>query len=173
MMKVLVPVFLVAAVSVGVAIRANNQVEAGKAAIEEEKTPKSYNSFRPEAPGPKAAVIKKRDDNHFWADAKVNGSHVEFMVDTGATTVALRKSDALRLGFKESDLNFEYKVRTAGGETRGAFVLLDEIQIGNVKVDDVEAMVIEADLANSLLGMSFLGELHSYEVRSSSMIIRE
>jgi aspartyl protease family protein len=173
MMKVLVPVFLVAAVSVGVAIRANNQIEDGKAAAEEEKNPKSYNSFRPEAPGPNAAVIKKRDDNHFWADAKVNGSRIEFMVDTGASTVALRKEDALSLGFRDKDLNFEYKVRTAGGETRGAFILLDEIQIGNVKVEKVEAMVIESDLHNSLLGMSFLSELGSYEVRKSSMIIRE
>ena len=51
--------------------------------------------------------------------------------------------------------------------------MLDEIRVGNVEVEDVEALVLESDLQQSLLGMSFMGKLHSYEVRSSSMIIRE
>lgn len=130
-------------------------------------------NFRPEAPGPRAAAIKKRADNHFWADAKINNVRVEFMVDTGATSVALTMLDAKRLGYDDDDLDFKYKVNTAGGETVGAFILLDEVQIGRVKVKDVGALVIRSDLKQSLLGMSFLGELSSYEVRKTTMIIRE
>ncbi|MFC6196833.1 TIGR02281 family clan AA aspartic protease [Ponticaulis profundi] len=173
MNKFLLPIFLIVVAGLGIAIKANESYFESEAEVAEEKKPKSYDKFRPEAPGPKAAVLKKGPDNHFWADAMVNKARVRFMVDTGATSVALTREDALRLGYGNEDLDFQYKVNTAGGETRGAFILLDEIKIGNVSVEKVEALVIESELKQSLLGMSFLGELHSYEVRKSSMIIRE
>ncbi|HBH89257.1 TIGR02281 family clan AA aspartic protease [Ponticaulis sp.] len=174
MMKVAIPVFIVVCVSVAVAIRANNQIEASEsAAVAEAAEEERRASFRPEAPGPNAAVLRKGDDNHFWADTNINGTRVRFMVDTGASMVALTRNDARRIGVDLDELDYQYEVRTAGGGTRGAFVLLDEIRVGNVEVEDVEALVLESDLQQSLLGMSFMGKLHSYEVRSSSMIIRE
>lgn len=138
-----------------------------------ESESQQLNAFRPDAPGVDAAVLKKRADRHFWANAKVNNVHVEFMVDTGASSVALTPEDARRLGFTDDDLNYDYDVFTAGGKIRGAFIRLDEIQIGRVTVENVGAMVIESDLQQSLLGMSFMNELSSYEVRKNSMIIRE
>ncbi len=133
----------------------------------------AVNTFRPEAPGPRAAVLKRKEDGHFWADAKVDNVHVKFMVDTGAKSVALTRTDAKRLGVKDDDLEYNIKVFTAGGETRGAVVMLDEVQIGDVVVKNVGALVLEnAHLKQSLLGMSFMSELKSYEVRGSTMIIR-
>ena len=133
----------------------------------------SVNTFRPEAPGPRAAVLKKKDDGHFWADAKVNDVHIKFMVDTGAKSVALTRMDAQRIGVKESDLEYNIKVFTAGGETRGAVVMLDEIKIGDVTVKNVGALVLETQhLQQSLLGMSFMSQLKAYEVRGRTMIIR-
>ena len=175
MNRFILPVFLILGAGVATSLWMNNRLEAEPEVTASETSPplKSYSSFRPEAPGPRAAVIRKGPDNHFWADALVNNAQIRFMVDTGATSVALTRQDALRLGYRADDLDFKYRVTTAGGETRGAFVLLEEIRIGNVSVEKVEALVIESDLQQSLLGMSFLGELYSYEVRQSSMIIRQ
>ena len=173
MSRFLLPLFIVMCAFVGLAIKVNTSFFDGAdievAKVDTESAP----GFRPEAPGPKAAVLKKASDNHFWADANIKNTRIRFMVDTGATSVALTREDALRLGYKDEDLEYKYKVGTAGGETRGAFVMIDEIRIGSVTVKDVGALVIESDLQQSLLGMSFLGELKSYEVRQSSMIIRQ
>lgn len=168
------PLFAVMCAAMWLALKINEAYFSSPeepAALEESVS--SDRNFRPEAPGPRAAVLKKRNDNHFWASAKVNNVYVEFMVDTGATSVALTREDALRLGFTDDKLDYQYAVNTAGGQTRGAFVLLDEIKIGSVTVEEVGALVIESDLKQSLLGMSFMNELSSYEVRKSSMIIRE
>ncbi|MAP94698.1 MAG: TIGR02281 family clan AA aspartic protease [Ponticaulis sp.] len=170
-MKVAIPVFFVACASVAVALKASDRVEEEEAAVASANTETS--SFRPEAPGPRAAVLRKGELDHFWADTKINGRHVRLMVDTGASMVALTRDDARRLGFDKDELDYKYEIRTAGGVTYGAFVMLDEITIGNVEIEDVEAMVLQSDLENSLLGITFLDKLGSYEVRRNSMIIRE
>ena len=66
-----------------------------------------------------------------------------------------------------------WEIRTAGGVTQGASVLIDTIQINQVRVENVEAMVLREDLDQSLLGMSFLRELYSYEFRGNRMIIQQ
>ncbi|MEL6245409.1 MAG: TIGR02281 family clan AA aspartic protease [Pseudomonadota bacterium] len=120
-----------------------------------------------------AAILKRENDGHFWAQADVEGTSVKFMVDTGASTVALTYRDAQRLGLKPETLDFRWSISTAGGETKGASVLLDSIRIGQVEVQNVEAMVLDQNLEQSLLGMTFLGELYSYEFRQRNLIIRQ
>lgn len=120
-----------------------------------------------------AAVIPKKSDGHYWTPAKVNDRSVRFMVDTGASIVALTYEDARRLGFDPQPEDFKEKITTAGGVVYGAWVLLEEIKIGSVKVENVEAMILKDGLEQNLLGMTFLGELHSYEFRKQQLIIRQ
>lgn len=120
------------------------------------------------------ATIRNRPDGHYWTRALVNKkSSVEFMVDTGASVVALTYKDAQKMGLKPDQLDYRWEIRTAGGRTMGASVLIDTIQIGQVKIEDVEAMVLRTDLEQSLLGMSFLRELYSYEFRGDRLIIQQ
>ena len=119
-----------------------------------------------------SAQIPKAADGHFWADASVNGSHVRFLVDTGATAVALTTTDAQRLGFEPEELAYDYKVMTASGEARAARVTLDSIAVSAAKVQDVEAYVIERGLENSLLGMSYIGRLNGFEATKSALILK-
>lgn len=170
MMKVAIPVFLVMCASVGVAMKASDRW-GDKPAVE--ATPTKKESFRPEAPGPSAAVLKMSDDGHYWADAKIDGRRIRMMVDTGASMIALTRADAQRIGLNLKELDFKWEVGTAGGKTRGAYVQLEEVEIGNVTIAEVDALVIEAELENSLLGMSFLNQLSSFEFRKNAMIIRE
>ncbi len=123
--------------------------------------------------GSRAAFIDREDDGHFWTRADVSGTQVKFMVDTGASIVALTYFDAQRLGLKPEELDFDSEIRTAGGITYGAPVTLESIRVGKVEIENVNAVILRTELEQSLLGMTFLGELHSYEVRQGQMIIRQ
>ncbi|MFC3079579.1 TIGR02281 family clan AA aspartic protease [Phenylobacterium terrae] len=125
----------------------------------------------PEAAG-EAASIAKSSDGHFWAEADVDGRRVRFLVDTGASAVALTVEDARRLGLDPSTLNYEYGVQTASGQARAAQVKLDSISIAGARVDDVEAFVIESGLETSLLGMTYLGRLSRFEATRTALILR-
>ena len=122
--------------------------------------------------GEAGAEVVKSADGHFWAEALVDGERVRFLVDTGATAVALTVDDAQRLGFNPADLNYNYKVMTAGGEARAAEIRLASISVGGARVDDVPAMVIEKGLPASLLGMTYLGRLSKFEATRSALILR-
>lgn len=119
-----------------------------------------------------AAQIIKASDGHYWAEASVNGQQVHFLVDTGATAVALTVNDAKRLGLDPDNLNYAYKVMTAGGEARAAAVKLASVSVAGARVNDVEALVIEKGLDSSLLGMTYLGRLSRFEATRSALILR-
>lgn len=127
----------------------------------------------PRAAFDNAAIIDREPDGHYWTRADVDGTAVKFMVDTGASTVAITFRDAQRIGLKPEELDFKWEIRTAGGIVHGAAVTLEKISIGRVEVDNVEAMVLREGLDQSLLGMTFLGELYSYEFRKSQLVIRQ
>jgi len=124
----------------------------------------------PAAGGP--ASIAKGPDGHFWAQAVVNGKAVRFLVDTGATTVALTAADARRLGLDLDELHFDRPVSTASGETRAARVTLDYVSVSGARVNGVEALVIQEGLPTSLLGMSYLGRLSRFEATKTALILR-
>lgn len=120
-----------------------------------------------------SAAIERGDDGHWRAEARVNGRKVEVLVDTGATLVALTHADARAAGIDVRNLRYDARVRTASGTARAATVTLERVQIGNVRVRDVEAMVIERGLDVSLLGMSFLGRLEQFDVRGQTLRLRD
>lgn len=124
--------------------------------------------------GRRSATITAKDDGHYWTRALVNRkASIEFMVDTGASVIALNQADARKMGLKPETLDYKWEIRTAGGKTMGASVIIESIKINQVHIKNVEAMVLRTDLDQSLLGMSFLRELYSYEVRGDRMIIRQ
>lgn len=118
-----------------------------------------------------AAQLTKGADGHFWAEAAVDGQAVRFLVDTGATAVSLSLNDAKRLGIDTSKLNYEYSVITAEGRTRAASVQLASVAISGVKIRNVDALVIEKGLETSLLGMSYLGRLSSFQATRRSLVL--
>jgi len=120
------------------------------------------------------ATIRRENDGHFWTRADVDGSNIKFLVDTGASTVALNWNDAKRLRINLDELTYNNRVSTAGGQVMAASVVIGSISIGNVTLEDIDALVMEEDLLkDSLLGMSFLGGLYSYEFKGNTMIIRQ
>jgi aspartyl protease family protein len=119
-----------------------------------------------------AASVSKSPDGHYWAEGQVNGRRVRFLVDTGATTVALTLADAERLGIRPDRADYVHPVMTANGETRAAEVKLESVSVSGARVDDVQALVVEKGLPTSLLGMTYLGRLSRFEATPSALILR-
>jgi len=95
------------------------------------------------------------------------------IVDTGASTIVLRPEDAKKAGIDVSKLSFTVPVMTANGRTVAARVRLDSVAIGPLQREHVDALVAEPKaLTESLLGMSFLGRLRSYEFSGDFLTLR-
>ncbi|PCI51530.1 MAG: hypothetical protein COB49_01560 [Alphaproteobacteria bacterium] len=101
---------------------------------------------------------------HYFVRARVNGVEVLFMVDTGATDVALTKKDARAIGLPMDRLNYSMPYKTANGVAYGAPVRLSTIELGPIMQKNIMGSVLSEGLEHSLLGMSFLNRLAGYKV---------
>ena len=119
-----------------------------------------------------AAQIARANDGHYWAEADINGRAVRVLVDTGASVVALTRDDAARLGLRLEPADFSATVVTASGPVRAAAVELQAVAVAGARVDRVEALVVEAGLPHSLLGMSYLGRLSSFSATPAGLTLR-
>ena len=131
------------------------------------------NPSAPRTVEPGIVRLLMSDDGHFYAASTVNGRRVRFLVDTGATSIALTADDAIRVGFDVNELLYNQPVSTANGSTFVANVRLGNVKIGDIELRDVSATVHQSGLDVSLLGMSYLGELTSIETRGESLILRQ
>ncbi len=123
--------------------------------------------------GEQAIRIRKRSDGHFIARGTVNGADMTMMVDTGASTVVLKPTDARAAGIDLDALTYSVPVRTANGTAYAAAVRIKRMAIGGIVVDEVEALVSKPGaLSESLLGMSFLKRLRSYEFSGDFLTLR-
>ena len=95
---------------------------------------------------------------HFFAEGAINGNPVRFLVDTGATSIALPASVAVRLGidYRKGQRAF---TSTAAGVVPYYRVRLDTVSLGAIELSGVDAGVVEGGLEVALLGMSFLNRL--------------
>jgi aspartyl protease family protein len=137
--------------------------------LEKQRNPNA----RPESytDGPLREVVLKRNRyGHYVATGTINGSPVEFLLDTGATAVSVPASEASRLGLKEgARIQFE----TANGSAYGYLTELDSVSLGQIRIDDVRASInpgIEGD--SVLLGMTFLKHLE-FTQRGDTLILRQ
>ncbi|MDF2766218.1 MAG: hypothetical protein K0S81_3212 [Rhodospirillales bacterium] len=133
---------------------------------------------QPVSLGPGVTALRAANDGHFHVVAEVTvggipGQRVRFMVDTGASDVALTREDAERLGIDVERLRFNIPYSTANGTSFGAHVRLDRVRIGDVVVDNVAGSVVSGRLDQSLLGMSFLRRLSGFEFRGNEMVLRQ
>ena len=100
-------------------------------------------------------VLTAGPGGHFMSEGQINGRTVQFMVDTGATTIAMSVADAKRIG-----LNYQngqtVQMSTANGVTEGWRVTLNTVRVGDVMVSGVEAVVSPGSMPYVLLGNSFL-----------------
>jgi aspartyl protease family protein len=102
-----------------------------------------------------SVTLQANGQGHFVAQGQINGGTVRMLVDTGATMIALSASEATRLGISYKNGKQAY-VNTANGAVPVYMIKLNTVKIGDVELNQVDAVVQEAGLPFALLGMSFL-----------------
>jgi aspartyl protease family protein len=123
------------------------------------------------ASGAQSVTLSAGAGGHFMADGQINGGAVRFLVDTGATTVAIPAGEANRL-------HIDYRkgqrgtVQTANGPAGAYVVRLDSIRVGSIELQNIEAVVIEKGLETALLGNSFLNRTEMRREGQTMMLIR-
>lgn len=113
--------------------------------------------------------IARSADGHFYAEAQVNGAYVRFMVDTGASVVALTRADAQRAGIALPP--DRARASGAGGEIEVIPITIERIALGPLEARDVRGAVAQ-DLPVSLLGQSFLSRIGRVEISGDRMVLR-
>lgn len=112
------------------------------------------------APEKRTFSIAKGDNGHYWVAGSVNGHPIQFLVDTGATSVALTGAQADQLGIDYRATGREIRVSTANGVARGWKIHLKSVKVGSIEVLDVDGTVMDVGTnGEALLGMSFLGRV--------------
>lgn len=117
-------------------------------------------------------VLSEREGGSYFVYGSVNGTQVPFLVDTGASSIVLSPNDARRLNIDLSALDFAHVYETANGEGRGAGYRVHSLKVGGLTLTDVPVSINKAEMQTSLLGMSFLRRLKSFEFRDRKLIMR-
>jgi aspartyl protease family protein len=121
----------------------------------------------------RAVEVVRAREGDFTIKADVNGSRITMLVDTGASSVVLSADAAKAVGLPVEMLKYEVPIETANGRGRAAYVVLDRIAVGGILERKVPALVSSpGDLKTSLLGMSFLKRLESFEVHGERLVLR-
>lgn len=119
---------------------------------------------------PERIVLERESDGHFYVDVDVNFGKARFLVDTGASMVALTGDDARELGLQWSEEDLQSVGRGASGDVRGKSVMIDRMQVGNFQASNVRAVIIPDGLDISLLGQSFLTRIGSVNIKDDKMV---
>lgn len=119
-----------------------------------------------------AVEIARARQGDFNIRVAVNGSRIPMLVDTGASSVVLTAEAAKKAGLPVELLKYDVAIETANGRGRAASVVIDKIAVGSIIERKIPALVsAPGDLKTSLLGMSFLSRLESFEVRGERMVM--
>lgn len=169
--KLLLPLFALA-IAVGwffpggetAAERATHGAAAPTIAVASDAPAQDEGSFDP-------VTLDRREDGHFYATADIEGTAVTFLVDTGASMVALTGNDARALGLSWSQSDLQHVGRGVNGDVFGKPVMLENIAIGDVEIGNVRAVIIPEGLDISLLGQSFLERIDNVRIEGGQMTL--
>jgi aspartyl protease family protein len=124
--------------------------------------------------GIRSLSIPRDARGHFQTDGRIDGQRVDFMVDTGASLVALNEKSAARFGLRPSRGDYNATVTTANGTIKAARTRLAMIELGGLIVRDVDAVVLPDEaLSENLLGLSFLSKLKRFEYANGKMVLEQ
>lgn len=142
--------------------------QAARAVVHDERPQQAADNTR--SNGREVFAVDQR--GHVETHADIDGREMPVLVDTGASAVILRESDARRAGYSFQNADFSVPVNTANGQTHFAPITLREIELGSIRVRNVQALVGRDDeLGVNLLGMSFLSRLDSFRFEGRELIL--
>ena len=120
----------------------------------------------------RSVEVARAFNGDFDITGRINGVRVAMVLDTGASSVVLTRDDAKAAGLPLEVLSYTAIIETANGRTRAAPVRLDRVAVGDLVERSVDALVAQpGQLKTSLLGMSFINRLQSWEVRGDRLLL--
>ena len=124
--------------------------------------------------GSRSISIPRDARGHFETEGRIDGQRIGFMVDTGASMIALNETSAARFGLRPSRNDYNATVTTANGTIKAARTRLAMVDVGGLVVRDVDAMVLPDEaLSENLLGLSFLSKLKRFEYANGQMVLEQ
>jgi aspartyl protease family protein len=127
-----------------------------------------------EPAGGRTLSIRPDRRGHFQTEGSIEGQRIGFMVDTGASMIALNESSAARFGLRPSRSDYNATISTANGTVKAARTRLAMVEIGGLAVRDVDAMVLPDEaLSENLLGLSFLSRLKRFEYANGKLVLEQ
>ena len=177
MWKHVLPLFVIA-VLVGWFMPANDpvakRVEAPAVAVKPEARPASaaFNDVPSGFDDIGEVVLTRAEDGHYYAPVNADGAALRFLVDTGATVVALTQTDAELLGHYLNPGELTIVGRGVSGEVRGKAIVIKRLSIGAISADNVPAVIIPDGLPVSLLGQSFLSRIAHVTISDNRMTLK-
>ena len=134
----------------------------------------SANSVEQASRSSDSVVVPRDGRGHFRTEGRIDGRRLDFLIDTGASVIALTADDAASLGLHPGDSEYRVMLKTANGVVRAAPTTLGMVEIGGIIVRDVTAVVMpDGALSENLLGMSFLTRLHHFEYSDGKMVLEQ
>ena len=132
----------------------------------------------PAMPQPQSGLrtfsIPRDPRGHFATVGRIEGQRIDFMVDTGASVIALNESSAARFGLRPTPGQYNATVTTANGTLKAARTRLAMVEVGGLIVRDVDALVLPDEaLSENLLGLSFLSKLKRFEYSNGQMVLEQ
>ena len=121
---------------------------------------------------PHSVALTRSENGGYYVMGSVNGQPVRFLIDTGAGDVTLSPDDARRIGVDMGSLRYDQTFETANGVGRGADYTVASLAVGPIALGQMQVSVNQAPMAESLLGMTFLRRLDSFEFKGSQLILR-
>ena len=122
----------------------------------------------------RTVTVRGDSRGHFQVEGSVDGRRLDFMVDTGASLVALRERDANKLGIFPAPRDYTARTSTANGVIAVAPVRLPSLEINGIRIYDVRAVVIpDQALGVNLLGMSFLSRVRRFEMANGRLVMEQ
>src|SRR5262245_19651374 len=174
-MKQIVAFAFVAMVIAGVMRRVMSQVgEGSPGATPVARSVEPARQPQTQASNYRTVTVQSDRRGHFQVEGSVDGRRLDFMVDTGATVVALRERDAGKLGIFPAPRDYTGLTATANGTIRVAPVRLPSLEVNGIRVYDVNAVVIpDHALSVNLLGMSFLSRVRRFEMANGRLVMEQ
>ena len=167
-------ILVVAAILAGLGVVLANMADNIKPTRAAASTESRFASMQDPHAGRRTHTIARDSRGHFATDGRVEGRRVGFMVDTGASVIALTESSAAQVGIRPARSDYNASVVTANGTVKAARARLASVDIGGLEVRDVEAMVLPDNvLSENLLGLSYLSRLKRFEYSGGRLLLEQ
>jgi aspartyl protease family protein len=161
-------------IAVAIAAAAIRFIERTETAPAEGRAAASSTGEAQSSSDPRTMVVRRDERGHFRVTGTVDGRHMNFLVDTGASAVVLPEREAARIGVRPTARDYKTQVKTANGSVRAAPVTLKKVEIGWLRLTDVDALVLpDSALGENLLGLSFLSRLRRFEFAQNRLVLEQ